>query len=93
MVRQERLLSPADAVRRLTSMPAARLGLSDRGVLRPGAAADIVVFDSNELTERGTTYEPNQLAAGVCHVVVNGKVTLRDGALTGERAGQVLRRR
>ena len=91
-VRQEGLFAPADAVRRLTGMPAERLGLPDRGVLRPGAAADVVVFDSDALTERGTTYEPNQLATGVRHVVVNGAVTLRDGALTGDRAGQVLRR-
>lgn len=92
-VRQERLLSPAEAVRRLTGVPAERLGLTDRGVLRAGAAADVVVFDSDALTERGTTYEPNQVATGMCHVVVNGAVTLRDGELTGERAGEVLRRR
>jgi N-acyl-D-amino-acid deacylase len=92
-VRQERLLSSAEAVRRLTSAPAERLGLSDRGVLRPGAAADVVVFDPAALTERGTTFEPNQRAVGVRHVVVNGVVTLRQGELTGERGGQVLRRR
>ena len=91
MVRQEGLLTPAEAVRRLTAMPAERLGLSDRGLLRPGAAADVVVFD-DALAERGTTFEPNQLASGVSHVVVNGVVTLRDGELTGERAGRVLRR-
>jgi N-acyl-D-amino-acid deacylase len=91
MVRQEGLLTPAEAVRRLTAVPAERLGLSDRGLLRPGAAADVVVFD-DALSERGTTFEPNQLASGVSHVVVNGVVTLRDGALTGERAGRVLRR-
>ena len=92
MVGQERLLTPAEAVRRLTSMPAERLGLSDRGVLRAGAAADVVVFDGDALTERGTTFEPSRLATGVSHVLVNGVVTLRDGALTGDRAGQVLRR-
>jgi N-acyl-D-amino-acid deacylase len=92
VVHEQRLLSPAEAVRRLTSMPADRLGLSDRGVLRPGAAADIVVFDGERLTERGTTFDPNQLASGVAHVVVNGVISLRDGTLTGEHAGQVLRR-
>jgi N-acyl-D-aspartate/D-glutamate deacylase len=92
-VRQERSLTPAAAVHRLSGRPAERLGLTDRGVLVPGAAADVVVFDPDTLTERGTTYEPNQLATGVRHVVVNGAVTLRDGELTGERAGQVLRRR
>ncbi|HEY1365883.1 MAG TPA: amidohydrolase family protein [Gaiellaceae bacterium] len=92
MVTQENLLSPGEAVRRLTSAPAERVGLTDRGVLRKGAAADVVVFDPAALTERGTTYEPNQLAAGVTHVLVNGVVTLRDGEPTGDRAGQVLRR-
>ncbi len=92
MVEQERLLTPAEAVRRLTSLPAERLGLSDRGVLRVGAAADVVVFDGTTLSERGTTFEPSVLASGVSHVVVNGVVTLRDGALSGARAGRVLRR-
>jgi N-acyl-D-amino-acid deacylase len=92
LVRQQRLLTAAEAVRRLTSVPAGRLGLRDRGVLRVGAAADVVVFDPQELAERGTTFAPNQLAAGVRHVLVNGVLTLRDGVLTGARAGEVLRR-
>ena len=92
MVTEQRLLSPAAAVHKLTGQPAARLGLSDRGVLRPGARADVTVFDPARFAERGTTYEPNQLAAGVEHVVVNGVHTLRDGQLTGERGGMVLRR-
>ena|SRR5438128_2608500 len=92
MVEEERLLAPAEAVHRLTGQPAARLGLSDRGVLRPGARADVVVFDPARFRDRGTTFEPNRLADGVRHVIVNGVQTLRDGALTGERAGMVLRR-
>jgi N-acyl-D-amino-acid deacylase len=90
--REERLLSLPEAVRRLTSAPAERLGLRDRGVLRRGAAADVVVFDAAAIAERGTTYEPNQVATGVHHVLVNGVATLRDGALTGARAGEVIRR-
>jgi N-acyl-D-amino-acid deacylase len=92
MVEQERLLSPADAVHRLTAQPAERIGLSDRGVLREGARADVAVFDPASFGERATTFEPNVLAAGVRHVIVNGVTTLRDGALTGDRAGMVLRR-
>jgi N-acyl-D-aspartate/D-glutamate deacylase len=92
MVTEERLLSPAAAVHKLTGQPAARLGLADRGVLRPGARADVTVFDPARMAERGTTYEPNRLAAGVEHVVVNGVHTLRDGRPTGERGGMVLRR-
>lgn len=92
MVRDEALLAPENAVRRLTSLPAERIGLTDRGVLREGARADVAVFDPRTLAERGTIFEPNQLAEGVRHVFVNGVHTLRDGALTGERAGMVLRR-
>jgi N-acyl-D-amino-acid deacylase len=90
--REERLLPLPEAVRRLTSAPAERLGLPDRGVLRRGAPADIVVFDADAVAERGTTFEPNQVAGGVRHVFVNGVSTLRDGALTGARAGEVIRR-
>jgi N-acyl-D-amino-acid deacylase len=92
MVREHRLLSPAEAVFRLTGLPAGRLGLADRGVLRPGARADVVVFDADEYGERGTTFDPNRLAAGVVHVVVNGAPALKDGEVSGERAGQVIRR-
>ena len=92
MVRDERLLTPAQAVHKLTGQPAARLGLTGRGVLAPGAFADITVFDPARFAERGTTFEPNRLADGVAHVLVNGVHTLRDGLLTGERGGTVLRR-
>jgi N-acyl-D-aspartate/D-glutamate deacylase len=92
MVNQERLLTPQAAVHKLTGQPAARLGLTGRGVLAPGAAADVAVFDPSRLAERGTTFEPNQLADGVVHVLVNGVHTLRDGEPTGERGGRVLRR-
>lgn len=91
-VRQERILSLEEAVHRLSGAPAERLGLRDRGALRPGARADVVVFDPHAIAERGTTFEPNRLAEGVRHVFVNGVQTLRDGATTGERGGRVLRR-
>jgi N-acyl-D-aspartate/D-glutamate deacylase len=92
MVRGERLLGPAEAVHRLSGAPADRIGLADRGRLRPGARADVAVFDPAAFEERGTTFEPNRVAVGMRHVLVNGVPTLRDGRLTGERAGRVLRR-
>ena len=91
-VRDKKTLSPQEAIRRLTSLPASRLGLTDRGVLRKGAWADIAIFDSAAFADQGTTFEPNQTAVGMHHVIVNGKLALKDGALTGERSGQVLRR-
>jgi N-acyl-D-amino-acid deacylase len=93
MVRDSKVtLSPSEAVRRLTAAPAARLGLTDRGMLREGMRADIVVFSSERFSERGSKFDPNHLAEGVNHVIVNGVPTLRDGELTGRRAGMVLRR-
>ncbi len=92
MVTDGGLLTPEDAVHRLTGQPAERIGLTDRGVLREGARADVAVFDPGAFAERGTVYEPNLLAEGMRHVLVNGVPTLRDGRPTGERAGQVLRR-
>ena len=92
MVRERRRLSLEEAVKRLTSDPARRIGLSGRGVLEVGAYADLNVLDAARVSERGTTFEPNRLAAGVRHVLVNGNLALADGALTGHRAGRVLRR-
>jgi len=63
-----------------------------RRTFEPGAFADVAVFDPERFAERGTTFEPNQLADGVAHVLVNGVQTLRDGRETGERGGRVLRR-
>lgn len=91
-VRDTRMLTVQEAVRRLTWLPASRLGLTDRGVIQPGAWADLAIFDPATFGERGTTFEPNQLATGMRHVLVNGKITLKEGQLTGQRGGRVLRR-
>lgn len=89
--RDDRLLPLAEAVHRLTGAPAARIGLPDRGVLRVGAAADVVVFDPSAVTERGTLAQPNVVATGFATVLVNGVPALRDGVLLPARAGRVLR--
>ncbi len=92
MVRETRALTQEEAVFKLTGLPARTLNLTGRGMLAEGAAADIAVFSGDEFGERATTFEPNQLATGMHHVIVNGKLALRDGALTADRAGQVIRR-
>jgi N-acyl-D-aspartate/D-glutamate deacylase len=92
MVHERKLLKPAEAVQRLTQMPARRLGLADRGQIREGYRADIAVFDADGFQAAASTFEPNQLARGMRHVIVNGVHTLRDGSLTGSRGGQVIRR-
>jgi N-acyl-D-amino-acid deacylase len=86
------VLTLPDAVRRMTSLPAATFGLTDRGVLAPGYAADLVVLDPDRVADRATFAEPHRLSVGVRDVVVNGVVALRDGAPTGARPGRALRR-
>jgi N-acyl-D-amino-acid deacylase len=92
MVLEKSALTPEEAVHKLTGLPASVLGLKDRGVLRPGAWADIAIFDPQTFGERGTPFEPNQLAEGMRDVLVNGKLTLNQGKLTGERTGKIIRR-
>jgi N-acyl-D-amino-acid deacylase len=91
-VREKGLLPLPEAIRRMTSLPARRLGWNDRGRIAPGAAADITVFDPDGVRETATFRAPHALAAGVRHVLVAGTIAVADGVATGARAGRVLRR-
>ncbi|MBI4606466.1 MAG: D-aminoacylase [Planctomycetes bacterium] len=91
-VRERRLLRLEDAVRKMTSLNAAKLGLRDRGLLRPGAFADIAVFDPEAVADRATYAEPFQYPAGIEHVIVNGTLVIERGRHTGARPGRALRR-
>jgi len=84
-------LSLAQAIRSMTSLSASVFGFEDRGILREGAWADIVVFDLARLRDRATYADPHQIAEGVVHLVVNGKLAIRDGKFTGALSGRVLR--
>jgi len=88
--RDEKVLPLTEAIRRMSALPAATLGLRDRGVLRAGYFADVVVFDPAIVEDRATFGNPHQLSAGVSEVLVNGKVTIRGGTFTGELAGRAL---
>jgi dihydroorotase/N-acyl-D-amino-acid deacylase len=90
-VREKGLLTLEEAVRKMTSFPAARLGLLDRGLVRPGMKADLVVFDPATIRDRATFEEPHQYAEGVSLVVVNGEIVLDGERMTGARPGRVLR--
>jgi len=90
-VREEGIISLAEAIRRLTSLPATNLRLEARGQLAPGYYADVVVFDPETIIDRATFEEPHQLAIGVHHVFVNGEQVLRDGAHTGATPGRFVK--
>ena len=90
-VRDEKLITLEEAVRRLSALPAANLGLAGRGLLRRGAFADVVVFDPATVADRATYDQPHQYAVGVRHVLVNGVPVLRDGEHTGAKPGRALK--
>jgi N-acyl-D-aspartate/D-glutamate deacylase len=89
--RDERVLPLETAVWKMTGLPAKRLGLADRGVLRDGGKADVVVFDPATVADRATYEDPHRYAAGVGDVVVNGRVVISGGEHTGALPGRVLR--
>jgi dihydroorotase/N-acyl-D-amino-acid deacylase len=90
-VREERLLALEEAVRKLTSLPASRMGLHDRGLLRPGMMADLVAFDPDLVQDRATFADPFHYSEGIPYVAVNGRLVVDGGRLTDERPGRVLR--
>jgi dihydroorotase/N-acyl-D-amino-acid deacylase len=90
-VRDEHLLTLEDAIRKMTSRPAARVGLADRGLLRPGMMADITVFDPATIRDVATFDDPNRYSTGVKWVIVNGRAVVADGAITDARPGRALR--
>ncbi|RPJ79344.1 MAG: D-aminoacylase, partial [Acidobacteria bacterium] len=90
-VREERLLTLEEAVRKMTSQPASRVRLHDRGILRPGMAADVTVFDPATIRDVSTFEDPNHYSVGVRHVFVNGRAVVTDGKITAERPGRALR--
>ena len=92
-VREQHVLSLPEAVRKMTSFPAWRAGLHDRGLIRPGMKADLAIFDDSRVQDLATFERPHQYAQGVHTVVVNGTVVFEHGAMTAARPGQVLRKR
>ncbi|MBK8090804.1 MAG: D-aminoacylase [Verrucomicrobiaceae bacterium] len=91
-VREEKLLTLEDAVRRMTSLPAETFHLTGRGILRPGAAADVVIFDPAGVNDPSTFADPHHYAEGFTHVLVNGVPVIEKNRLTTARPGQIVRR-
>ena len=91
-VREEKVISLEEAIRRMTSLPAQKFHLSDRGLLRDGFAADIVIFDAATVKDLSTYDQPHQYSTGFDYVIVNGVITVDAGKHNGKRAGTVLRK-
>ena len=91
-VREQKVLTWEDAIRKMTALPANTIGMVDRGFLAPGMFADITVFDPNTVIDRATYEDPAQLSEGIRFVLVNGVLVLKDGRVTGDRGGRVVSR-
>lgn len=89
-VRERKAIALEDAVRKMSSLPAGRFRIYDRGILRPGMKADIAVFDLERVADKADFAQPHQYAEGFRHVIVNGVPVLRDGSMTSERPGRAL---
>jgi len=90
-VREEHALTLPDAIRKFTALPAQKMRLTDRGVLKQGMWADLVVFDPEKITDKATFEDPNQLSVGMDYVLVNGEPVIEEGKMTGKLPGKVLR--
>ncbi|HKW08953.1 MAG TPA: amidohydrolase family protein, partial [Gemmatimonadaceae bacterium] len=91
-VRELKVLALEDAVRKMTSLAASNVGITDRGIIRPGLAADLVLFDPATVADRATIKNPHAMSTGIKTVWVNGEVVFEDAKTTGHYAGRVLRR-
>ena len=92
-VREMKILSLEEAVRKMTSLPLKFLGVADRGLISEGMWADITLFDADKITNRATYAEPTVYPEGIHYVLVNGQIVIDDGEETGVLAGKVLSRR
>jgi dihydroorotase/N-acyl-D-amino-acid deacylase len=92
-VREDRLLTLEEAVHKMTALPAAKMRFADRGVLKQGMWADLVIFDPERITDKATFEQPNQLSVGMDYVLVNGVPVIADGKATNALPGKVIRRR
>jgi N-acyl-D-amino-acid deacylase len=90
-VREQQLISLEDAIRKMTSLPAQTFGFRDRGLLREGFAADIVIFDEKTIADQATYEKPHQYASGLSLVVVNGQIVVENDKLSNVRPGMALR--
>ncbi|MEE8301599.1 MAG: amidohydrolase family protein, partial [Candidatus Tectomicrobia bacterium] len=89
-VREKKALSLQDAIHKMTALPARTIGMQDRGLIKPGMAADIAVFDAETIIDHATYQNPTAVSEGVVYTIVNGDIAWRDGAVTGIQGGKTL---
>ena len=89
-VNEKKLVSIQEAIRKMTSLPASRLGLTNRGKLIPGYAADVVVMELEKVKANATFLDPHQYPSGITHVIVNGEIVIEDEEFTGKTPGQMI---
>ncbi len=87
------MISLEEAIRKMSSLPADRLGIADRGRLKAGMKADLVIFDATRIIDRATTTDPTAAPVGIEYTIVNGNLVLDQGKITGAKPGQVLTRK
>jgi N-acyl-D-aspartate/D-glutamate deacylase len=92
-VREKNVLDMETAIQKMTSLPALRCGIYDRGILRPGMKADVVVFDPHTVSDCSRFSDPHHYAVGISWIFVNGRVAFENGETTGPAAGRLLRHR
>lgn len=90
-IRNRKLMGIEEAIRKMTSLPAQTFKLWDRGLIRPGMAADVVIFDEKKIADSATFQQPKQYPSGIAYVIVNGIVTIENGKHTGAKSGEILR--
>jgi len=91
-VREQKVLTLEEAIRKMTLLPAQQLNQRERGLVRAGMFADLVVFDAERIQDMATYTDPHRYSVGIVHLLVNGAPVIRNGALTGEKPGRVLTR-
>ncbi|MFW9824323.1 MAG: amidohydrolase family protein [Candidatus Thorarchaeota archaeon] len=91
-VREERILELEDAIRKMTSFPAQTLGLWDRGLIREGMCADVVIFDADKIIDKATYTDPHQFPDGIHYVIINGEIVVKNKEHTNAKPGKILRR-
>ena len=89
-VREEKVITLEEAIRRMTSLPAQKFKLNERGLIRPGMVADIVIFDEKQVKDHSTFDKPHQFSTGFHFVIVNGSLVVEDGVHNGSRPGKAL---